>query len=196
MMQDDEQLPQQLNRPPVPKALENKIRENWAIQCNETTNKAWRLNRPALAFSITIVFAVVTLQTVYHTPTITKAALQDITSDSQQKIGITVPINHFAKQHQFHLPPPAMPIKMTKYCTIDETRTLHLLVENADQSQVHFFIHPGEFKTAFWQATQGQLAAMSWKLIQPKKQLSVLVLHTQSINQNHLEDLIQTMFYT
>jgi hypothetical protein len=72
---------------------------------------------------------------------------------------------------------------------------MHIKVAGEKQGEVHLFIIPDGFNLAFERETIGIVNAMPWKMIEPRDDLSVLVVYSHDMNPKNVEKLIQTMFY-
>lgn len=188
-------LKEQLDRLPVPHDLEQKIRANWKQQLNQDHGQWFRYKGLVAAGVVGLTFAVLLFNLINSTPKLLSMAINDIQSDAQQNIGISIPMEVLTQWGNVNLPPVSMPLKMTKYCTLGGNKTIHVNVNGARQGEVHLFIKRGDFDIAFWQARQGQINSMPWRLLKPHDDLSVLVLYTHDMNPANVEKLIQTMFY-
>jgi len=193
-MKDDKNLYRQLNRPPVPDDLEEKIRANWRDQMSRQQQ-----NRPvkfiiaaASLFGIIVgAVLVVNLSTPQDLITI---AINDIYKDEKNNVGITLPIELVVKQANIHLPPESMPVEMTKLCNLNGNKTTHIKVAGAKHGAVHLFVKVGDFDASLWES-KDIAPAMPWRLIKPRDNLSVLVVYTEDMNPASVDRLIQTMFY-
>jgi hypothetical protein len=192
---EDKHLQQQLNRLVLPNDLEDRIRANWKQQLNKHPGKRSRSGILAAAALAGLTLAILLLNAINTTPVIVTTALNDIRNDAQHNVGISIPLDVLAQLDDVNLPHESMPLTMTKYCTLGSSKTIHLQVAGAKQGEVHLFIQRGGFDIAFWQAAQGQVDSMPWKLVKPRDNLSVLVLYTRDMNPANVEKLIQTMFY-
>lgn len=189
----DKELEQQLDRPIVPNDLEESIRANWKTQLGEP-NQQRRWNT-ILASAASLVMVVVLLSSFSRTPDVVNDALADIGDDVKHGIGISVPIETLLAEKHLKAPLKNMQVKMTKYCNLKHARTVHMQVAGERQGQVHLFIHEGSFNVAAWQKNRGEMGSMTWKLITPRENVSVLVMHTADMNPDNVEKLIQHMFY-
>ena len=75
-------------------------------------------------------------------------------------------------------------------------KTIHLKVAGEKQGTVHLFIKEGHFDLTKSNRDEEINESMPWKLINPREDLSVLVLYTKDMNPANVDRLIQTMFYT
>ena len=199
-MNSDRDLAASLKRPTPPRDLEKKIRENWQQQLvqqsspmkNQSRNAHWRLIAAAVALFVIVTFSFVGIN---YTPSLIAAAINDIASDKKKNIGLAVQTDKWLAAHQINMPPAAMPIKMSKYCLIGGNKTLHLKIAGENQGEVHLFILPGKFDRAIWQKRNGITSSMPWQIMQPFNDLSVLVLQSQDMNKEKVQQLIQTMFF-
>ena len=199
-MNSDQDLKDRLMRPTPPQDLEQKLRANWqqqlsqqsASRTNSSSTKHWRLVAASVALFVIVAVSFVGIN---KTPSVIAAALKDISSDKKQNIGLAVPTEKWLAAHQVNMPPSVMPIMMSKYCLIDGNKTLHLQIAGEKQGEVHLFIFPGKFDRAIWQNRKGTTSSMPWQLIQAFNDLSVLVLHSNDMDNKKVQQLIHTMFY-
>jgi len=194
-MNHDDNLKRKLNTLEVPEELEKRIRSNWQTQM-QTNTKRIQWWQPGLALVASFALAFFVSIQVLKTPTFVDAAVNDIISDAKSNIGLSIPLKTILVMHDMQLPPASMPVKMTKLCTIDGLKTTHIQVNGKAKGEVHLFIKQGEFDTAFWQAQQGKVITMPWKLIKSGKNLSILVLYSADMDPDNVETMIQKMFYT
>jgi len=191
----DDNLKRKLNTLEVPEELEKHIRSNWQTQM-QTNTKRTQWWRPGLALVASFSLAFFVSIQILKTPAFVDAAAYDIISDVKHNIGLSIPLETILAIHDMQLPPASMPVKMTKLCTIDGLKTTHIQVNGKAKGEVHLFIKQGEFDTAFWQAQQGEVVTMPWKLIKSGKNLSILVLYSADMDPDNVETMIQKMFYT
>ena len=201
-MDQNDKFKRKLNALEVPEELENRIRSNWHSQMRGSNsgrvkNEAEKIRfwRPGLALAASLLIAFFVSTQPFKTPALIDAAVNDILKDAKTNIGLSISLETVLAMHDIQLPPMSMPISMTKFCTLDGLKTTHMQVNGADKGEVHFFIKQGEFDIAFWQANQGEVATMPWKLIKPGKDLSVLVLYSVDMNPENVAHLIQKMFF-
>jgi len=192
-MMKDRELERQLDRPIVPNDLEASIRSNWKTQIGgPSQQRRWNT---MLASAASLVMVVALLASFGQTPGVVSDALADISDDAKHGVGISIPLETLLAEKHFKAPLQNMQVKMTKYCDLDSSRTVHLQVAGERQGQVHLFIQEGAFDVAAWQKNRGELGAMTWKLITPREDISVLVMYTADMNPDNVEKLIQQMFY-
>lgn len=190
---DDNELHNQLNRPPIPDDLEAKLRSNWHEQMNNRRNNV----KPAMMALIAASFFGIVIGTALINNGIAqkdliKVAMNDIVNDKKQNAGIILPINSVIEQTNIHSPPKPMTVKMSKVCNLNGNKAFHLTVAGAKQGEVDLFIKKGNFDLT----PSSQNKDMPWKLIKPRDNISVLILYTKDMNPANVERLIQTMFYT
>ena len=196
-MNDDHDLQPWLARPTPPVDLEKQLQENWQQQLNQPKRKR-PLTPLRIAFaSLTLVIVAVISATVgQQTPTVVLAAYQDIEKDKLLNIGISVPKQVWLTQHQIHAPLNEMKIEMTKFCNIAQHHTVHLKIAGKERGNVHIFLYQGDLNPAFWQKSRGDINTMPWRILQPRKDLSVLVLYSSDMDSVNVDRLIDAMFYT
>ena len=194
-MTDDKNLWHQLNRPPVPDSLENRIVANWEQQQAQIHGKHASIQILAIAAAVVLLVSGLLAVGIYRDPALVTAALADIDKDIRQQVGVAIPADTLENMRYVKLPPPSMPLKMAKRCTIEERKTIHLQVDGEKRGSVHLFIYSGDFNYSFWEARQGKAGTMYWRLIHPREGLSVLLLHTPDMNRDNVDRLVRTMFY-
>lgn len=192
---DDKHLQTQLNRPTVPEGLEDRIRNNWKEQITQSQNYRPLKRMLAIVGMFGLIIGILLVNSVYTTPSLVTAAVDDIHKYEKHKIGIALPIASLIEETGINLPMNSTPIKMTKYCTLNDSKTTHIKVAGAKQGEVHLFISRSEFDVYFWHAQKGVVGSMPWRLFKPREDLSVLVLYSHDMNPSNVEKLIQTMFY-
>lgn len=194
---DDKELHKQLNHPSIPDNLEDRIRANWFEQKTQRQSNHTRLKYAYLAMSIFgIVIGTALIDSSITQAELIQLAVNDIQSDEKKKIGIALPVASLVNQKNINYPPESMPVEMTKYCNLDGNKTIHLKVAGEKQGTVHLFIKGGHFDLSKSNHDEEINESMPWKLINPREDLSVLVLYTKDMNPANVDRLIQTMFYT
>lgn len=194
---DDKELYKHFNRPPIPDDLEDRIRANWFEQKTQRQSNYTARKYAFLAASIIgIVIGTILMDNSITQAELIQLAVNDIQSDEKKKIGIALPVASLVKQRNINYPPESMPVEMTKYCNLDGNKTIHLKVAGEKQGTVHLFINEGHFDLSKSNRDEEINESMPWKLINPREDLSVLVLYTKDMNPANVDRLIQTMFYT
>ena len=192
-MSNKKDLNKLLNLPQPEKDLESKIKANWRKQLS---NEKPYYNRGFWAAAASIVFAIVIFVGIDNTPKVVYAALTDISHDAKHDIGLSIDLENIQNKFGINPPPQSMPIKMTKYCTLNGTQTVHMQITGENQGEVHVFMQQGDFDSRSWQERDGELQAMPWKLMQTQNGLSVLVIHSKDMNLENVKLLTQKMFYS
>ncbi|MFV2056260.1 MAG: hypothetical protein ACC707_07310 [Thiohalomonadales bacterium] len=203
-MISDDKIKRQLHRPHLPSDLEDKIRANWRNQIaqEKTFWSRKKIAVTAMAFvllpgiiMISGVFSIpISLSNSFSVPGIVTAAANDIIKDEQRQIGIVIPLHSLLNATDILPPPQSMVVKMTKICTVAGNKTTHIKIAGSQKGFVHLFIQRGQISTTFWRPRQGVFETMPWKIIQPRKNLSVLVLYTSDMDPINVDKLINTMF--
>jgi len=194
-MTDKQKLKQLLDQPQVPEMLAQKIRANWRQQQLQQRRRkpmifAWAASVAALALTL-----MVFVKPNTGPSDLINFALEDIANDAEKHVAISVPLDGVYQLAQIHQPPPSMPIEMSKTCYLGNNKTTHLKIAGARQGVVHLFIKQGDFNAVFVDATRRQAFTMPWRLLKPRKDLTVLVLYSQDMNPNSVDTLLKTMFY-
>lgn len=194
-MTDKHALKQLLKRPDVPPSLQQNILANWQQQQAQR-----RRNTPLLfAWASSLAALVLTLLLLFKPNTdggdLIGLALKDIASDAEKHVAIALPLDEVYLRAHIHRPPPSMPVQMSKYCYLNDNKTMHLKVAGAKQGVVHLFIKQGDFDAVFSGRSTGAGASLPWRLFKPRNDLSVLVLYSRDMNPNSVDELLKTMFY-
>jgi len=193
-MKDDTELYRQLNRPQIPDELENKILANWQDQ--KSGKRAKKTSRYLVTAVSVFAFAIgsVLVYRQFISNDLVQVAINDIRKDDSHHVGITIPVELLVKQAKIHLPPASMPIEMTKLCHLNSDKTMHIKVAGKKHGAVHLFIKAGNFDASFRESGH-YVPSMPWKLIKPRKDISVLVVYTEDMNPASVDELIKAMFY-
>jgi len=187
----------QLNSPEVPKALESKIFNNWQSQVKQQENSQKYSRKKGLAaIAASFLIAVIIWGKIPLTPTVVYAALDDIVSDEKQDIGLSVSLQTIAAIIDRPVSFNQLPIRMSKYCTLNQAKMLHVKISNEQRREVHLFVNQDTFNIASWQSSVGNEDGMNWEIISPKENLNILVIHSNDINDIEVNALIQQIFYT
>lgn len=188
-------LGKQLGDINVPEQLENRIHRNWQQQLREESiaraGSKWQL-----ATTASFLVVIVLLRTVFSTPDLVNAALEDIVADAKHSVGVSVEMDSILQANHIQAPTINMPVRMTKYCTLEKSRTLHMQIAGEQQGSVHLFVKENGFDAQFWQDSQGVKQQMIWKIIHPRDDLSVLVIHTPDMDPLNVDKLVQHMFFS
>lgn len=192
---DKEKLSKKLNSLEVPDQLEARIRSDWQQQ-NAERNVASQFMLKLTAVAASFVVAMVVLRITFSTPALVTAAIDDIAEDAKHSVGIAVDFSAVLSSRNIDAPLQKMPVRMSKYCELDEQKTLHMQVAGEQQGHVHLFVRDGRFDHFFWQAEEGVAGDMQWRIIQPSDDLSVLVVFTPDMNPVNVEKLVRHMFYS
>ena len=195
---DDKNLQKQLNRPSAPKHLEARIRDNWHLQIGGDAIRKTTPSRLLVATAASVVLALATMLVVItslSTPELVELAINDIKSDAKHNATSVIPLDAILQDSGIKGPLQNMPVKMAKYCNLNNTRTSHLRIAGAKQGEVHLFISKGNFDIPAWKNRQGQTDGMFWEMIQPGKNFSVLVLRSPDMSKDKVNQLIEHMFY-
>lgn len=193
-MKNDDPLNQQLNRPTTPDRLEDKIRANWSNQLASQEQRWSKSRMLAAALIFALIPGLIFTSGIYSAPGIVLAAINDIAKDQSQGVGLNIAVSTILRTRGINLPPESMPVVLTKYCRISGNQTTHMKIAGRHKGFVHLFIQREEHSTGLMQANQGIIDSMPWKIINPRPNLSVLVLYTSDMNPTRVDDLIRTMF--
>jgi len=194
---DKKDINRKLNAPDVPKDLKLKIINNWHSQIKQQEETSKYLRKKGLvAVAASFLIAIVIWGKEPFTPTVVNAALDDIVSDEKQDIGLSVSLQTIAEMNDLSSSINQLPIKMTKYCTLNQAKMLHVKISDDQRGEVHLFVNQASFDKELWQSSEGSKDGMSWEIISPKENLNILVMHSSDIKDNEVNTLIQQLFYT
>jgi len=191
-MTDEQDLTRQLNRPAPPPDLVDKIHANWRQQIAQ--QQAARPLRWAVVAGLALMALLLTPLLKSPAPDLVSAAISDIVNDDKQQVGMTLTLDEVLQASHLQPPPPSMAVAMSKYCQLNGNKTTHLKIAGAKQGYVHLFIRQGNFEATGWQADDRSSSPMPWRLLKPRKDLTVLVLYTRDMNPASVDTLLQTMF--
>jgi len=195
-MTDEKHIKRQLNRLEVPSDLAEKIHANWKSQIAQQQRRRYPMRVTIAATLIAVVtLSFLVLRHGAQSPDLISAALTDIVNDSDRQIGIELPLEQVFQIAHILPPPTNMPIEMSKHCNLIGNKTVHLKIIGAKKGFVHLFIKQGDFDAVLWQSPKQLSASMPWRLLKPRKDLSVLVLYSEDMNPGSVDALLQTMFF-
>jgi len=199
------QLQKQLQKPGVPDELKEKIFSNWDEQLNQR-KKSFGY-RSFLAFAASLLLVVLTWFSVDTTPQFVYLAMSDIQDDLKHNKGLSVELDNIMKDFHINTIPKSMQVNMTKHCSLDDKRTVHLQLTSAGsdvrrplmqgelQGDVHVFLNEGEMESSIWEKSMGDTKLMSWKLINPRPGLSVLIFFSGTMKVEAVDNITKNMFY-
>lgn len=193
---DKKKMNSTLNSVDVPDKLEARIRDNWHEQIRESGEKARIHSSWLAATAASLLLAAFVLRIGFSTPTVIEAALADIVADEKHQAGVSITMDSILATTHIRPPIDSMLVRMTKYCSLNRDKTIHMQIAGTKQGSVHLFVKEGQFDKQLWQDNSGQSNEMEWKIIKPRHNLSVLVLRTTDMNPENVERLIQHMFYS
>jgi len=191
---DNKRLNQILNSPDTPSDLEAKLRANWKQQCDTENTRSRFRSLIAYAASVLVIFGLAI--SVRPSPAMVDFALDDIAAESRHAAGVTLSVNETLAALGINEPVKSMQVNVSKYCTLNRVNAVHLELAGEKQGRVHLFIQQGDSGPGLWEARSGNREGMSWKLIEPKEKLTVLVLRTDDMSAENVDKLIEHMFYS
>lgn len=193
-MLNKKKLQRSLNKVTTPNDLVKDIHNNWQMQQKNSksgTKYFVGLSTAAVLFVTVLIF----FQT-YSTPKLITTAWADIRKDDEKNIGISVPLETIRHNTGIGDSLENIAVKMTKACTLDRTKTLHIKIAEKNHGFVHLFIKKGNFSLYPWQSHEGENKHVNWQIISPQKNLSVLVLRTPEVSKAQITKLVHKLFYS
>ena len=193
-MLNKNKLQRSLNKVTTPNDLVKDIRNNWQAQQNNSesnTKYVIGLSTVAVLFVTTLIFF-----QALSTPKLITTAWADIKKDEEKNIGISVPLETIRHNTDMGVSLENIAVQMTKACTLDRAKTLHIKIAEKHQGSVHLFIKKGNFSLYPWQSHEGKNEQINWQIISPNQNLSVLVLRTPEVSKAQITKLVQKLFYS
>ncbi len=194
-MIDDNEIKRQLHSPATPEDLERDIR----AACNALQDKSVKHGKvywPAYALMsiVGVILLSVLISITTTTPNIVTTAVADIKKDEFIGAHLVEKYRPWLSQKKINLPPEEMTVEMSKFCKLSGQLSFHLKIAGQRQGKVHLFILKNNPGIASGKRS-GKVATMSWRIINPRDKLYVLVLFTKDMKKESVNKLIRKMFY-
>lgn len=97
--------------------------------------------------------------------------------------------------NRIELVPQKYKVEMSKFCRLQSHQTTHLRIAGATQGKMHIFFHHGD-KPIHWLNRSGTNEQMSWKLVQVREDLSLIVMYTHDMREDAVRYILAEMLPT
>lgn len=151
--------------------------------------RVWSYSASAIAASLIAAILFVSYQ---QQPELITAAYDDILKDANLNNGLAaqqkewIAVNHIA-------PAPAeYKIEMSKFCELSGLKTTHLRIAGQLQGKVNIFFKKGPRPYRFGK-TSGKKDSMYWKVLESKKDLTVILVYTEDMREKVVNNIINKM---
>lgn len=191
-MSKDKYLHQLLNRPQAPQELKDKITANWLNQLHREKSS---VGRPGWVAAASLLLIVTLFVRMNNTPDIVYSAINDIASDTKHDVGLSIDLASIQREFNINSLPKSVTLQMSKHCILKGSKTVHLKIADTKNREVHMFLQHGEFETTLWQAMNGKLNTMPWQLLQPRQDLSLLIVYSEDMSTENIDQLTRKMFF-
>jgi len=142
--------------------------------------------------SIAASFLIVWISAYLHTPQLISSAYADIQKDKSLNTGMSLAIQQWLDESNIASVPTQYPVEMSKFCTLDQSLTMHMRIAGKDQGELNVFFYHGE-RPLFWFNGAGKLNDMNWKLLKVRKNLTLVVLYTHDMREKSVQHILNEM---
>jgi len=194
-MIDDNEIKKQLHSPAPPDDLEKDIRNAWRDLPENKQNRIlihWKLYAFASVAGLLMIATILNYSTM--TPSIVSSAIADIQKDEFMGVELTEKYRPWLIQKKINLPPAEMKVEISKFCKLSNQLSFHLKLAGEHRGKVHLFFLKNKPQIPVGKSS-GQVASMSWRIIQPRNNIYVLVMFTKDMRKESVNKLINNMFY-
>jgi len=147
----------------------------------------------AWTISIAASFVLFVLVTNYiQLPKIITAAYADIKKDSSLDNGMQPSMQQWLDENHIAQVPQEYPVKMSKFCTLDQAITTHLRIAGISQGEINIFFYNGE-RPLYWRDRSGTMDNMNWKVIKVRDNLSMVVLYSYDMRIKSVQYILNEM---
>ncbi len=137
-------------------------------------------------------FLAVLLLSSWQTPALITSAYADIYKDANLKNGMQVSMQQWLAINGIAAVPIQFPVKMSKFCRLDQKLTMHLRIAGKEQGEMNVFFHRGE-ASLYWSDRSGRVDDMNWKLLKVADDLTLVVLYTQDMREKSVDFILDEM---
>ena len=160
------------------------------LQENTHLNKPFVLPWVGSIAASLLLFTIVFAYT--HTPTVITAAYADIIIDAALDNGMQSTMSQWLSEKSIGTVPHKYSVEMSKFCNLDQYRTTHLRIAGVEQGTMHLFFHHGD-RPVYWLNRTGTVDEMNWKMIEVRKDLTVIVLYTDDMRESAIQNILGEM---
>jgi len=137
-------------------------------------------------------FLFVVMMGYLQTPDLISSAYADIRKDANLNNGMQVSMQQWLDENDIASVPQQYPVKMSKFCRLDQVLTTHLRIAGKEQGEMNVFIHHGE-RTLSWFDRSGAVEDMNWKLLKVRNNLTLIVLYTHDMREKSVQHILHEM---
>jgi len=127
-----------------------------------------------------------------HTPQLISTAYADIQKDENLNTGLPLAIQQWLDENNIDSVPSQYPVEMSKFCTLDQSLTMHMRIAGKEQGELNVFFHHGE-RPLFWFNGSGKFDDMNWKLLKVRENLTLIVLYTRDMCEKSVLHILNEM---
>jgi len=127
-----------------------------------------------------------------QTPDLISSAYADIRKDAHLSNGMQASMQQWLDENNIASVPRQYPVKMSKFCRLDQVLTTHLRIAGKEQGEVNVFIHHGE-RPLSWFDGSGAVEDMNWKLLKVRNNLTLIVLYTHDMREKSVQHILHEM---
>ena len=127
-----------------------------------------------------------------QTPELISSAYADIGKDAHLNNGMRPSMLQWLNENNISDVPPQYPIKMSKFCRLDQLMATHLRIAGKEQGEVNLFFHHGN-RPLHWFDGSGTINDMNWRLVKVRKNLTLIVLYTQDMREKSVQHILHEM---
>lgn len=191
-MKIDDRIHELLNKPLPPESIQKMIRSNWNEQIQ---HEKMQSKKPVWLAVASVLLVVMLFTRIETTPDVVYAALNDMRLEEKHNLGHTIDLTKLQEEFNLAKDLQSLPVKMSKYCSLNKTKAAHLHLVDAELGEVHYFLHPGKLEKSAWQKSKGDLQQKSWKVMQPGKGVSLLVIYDTTQKSEDIDQLTRKIFF-
>jgi len=137
-------------------------------------------------------FLIVMVLGYVQTPELISSAYADIHKDADLNNGMQPSMQQWLDENDIASVPQQYPVKMSKFCRLDQVLTMHLRIAGKEQGEVNVFIHHGE-RSLSWFDSSGAVEDMNWKLLKVRNNLTLIVLYTHDMREKSVQHILHEM---
>jgi len=124
-----------------------------------------------------------------QTPELITAAYADIYKDVHLNNGMQASIQQWMKKNHIADVPQQYPVKMSKFCQLNQLSTMHLRIAGTEQGELNVFFHYGE-TPLYWRNRSGTLDNMNWTLVKARDDLTLIVMYTHDMREQAVQHIL------
>jgi hypothetical protein len=128
----------------------------------------------------------------FHRPELITFAYADIHKDSQLNNGLAPSMRQWLDENNIASVPEEFPVKMSKFCRLNQVLTTHIRIAGKQQGEMNVFIHQGE-PPLYWRDRSGSFDDMKWKLVKVREDLTLIVLYTLDMREKSVQNILYEM---